>query len=246
MANERLRSTIVAAGKSLGDLADEVGVDPKTIERWITLDRVPHRRNRFAVARALGTSEEYLWPDAARSEAATKGEFVTFYPHRGAVPGNLWFNLATRTVDAIDILVYAGLFLWDGGPDLPTVIRKRAEEGTAVRLLLGNPDSDAVARRGEEEGIDEGMAARIRISLAYLKETTLGTPGLELRLHSTTLYNSIYRFDGDVLVNAHVYGAGAAHNPVMHFRSLPGGRMVRHYLSSFDRVWASAIPFRPA
>jgi hypothetical protein len=60
------------------------------------------------------------------------------------------------------------------------------------------------------------------LSLAYLDEA-IGIPGVELRLHTTTLYNSIYRFDGDMLVNAHAYGSPAAQSPVLHLRHLPGG-----------------------
>jgi hypothetical protein len=83
------------------------------------------------------------------------------------------------------------------------------------------------------------MAARIRLSLVYLQEA-VRAPGVEVRFHGTTLYNSIYRFDDDVLVNAHVYGAPAAHSPVLHLRRLPGGRLVDHYQASFERVWEQA------
>ncbi|MDT3446744.1 MULTISPECIES: hypothetical protein [unclassified Pseudofrankia] len=48
-------------------------------------------------------------------------------------------------------------------------------------------------------------------------------PGVDLRLHTTALYNSIYRFDGHMLVNARVYGAPAAHSPVIHLRETSVG-----------------------
>ena len=115
----------------------------------------------------------------------------------------------------------------------------KAEQGTKVRLALGDPDSDAVRRRGDEEQIGEGLAARVRLSLVYLRDA-VGAPGVELRFHATTLYNSIYRFDDDMLVNAHVYGAPAAHSPVLHLRRLPGGRLFDHYQASFVRVWEQA------
>ena len=35
MANERLRTALLQRGVTPTDLADTVGVDPKTIERWI-------------------------------------------------------------------------------------------------------------------------------------------------------------------------------------------------------------------
>ena len=43
-----------------------------------------------------------------------------------------------------------------------------------------------------------------------------------------------------MLVNAHVYGAPAAHSPVLHLRRLPGGRLFDHYQASFERVWEQA------
>jgi hypothetical protein len=108
--------------------------------------------------------------------------------------------------DRIDVLVFAGLFLPDGYPEIAKLLAAKVEQGTKVRLTLGDPDSDAVRRRGEEERMGDGLAARVRLGLLYLRDA-IGAPGVELRFHATTLYNSIYRFDDDMLVNAHVYGA---------------------------------------
>jgi hypothetical protein len=138
------------------------------------------------------------------------------------VQKDLWMHLIDAAEERIDVLVYAGLFLPDGYPELAKVLVSKAEQGAAIRLALGDPDSDPVRLRGEEEHIGEGRAARVRLSLAYLDEA-IGIPGVELRLHTTTLYNSIYRFDGDMLVNAHAYGSPAAQSPVLHLRHLPGG-----------------------
>ncbi len=126
----------------------------------------------------LRTTEAYLWPevlDDPRVTSTSRVELVSLYPHRGAVPKDLWMQMIETAEERIDVLVYAGLFLPDGHPDLSKVLISRAEQGTAVRLALGDPDSDAVRLRGEEEGIGEGMAARVRLSLAYLHEV-LGHP----------------------------------------------------------------------
>ena len=121
----------------------------------------------------------------------------------------------------------------------PVILVSRAEQGTKVRLALGDPDSEAVRRRGDEERIGDGLAAQVRLSLMYLRGA-VDAPGVELRFHATTLYNSIYRFDDDMLVNAHVYGAPAAHSTVLHLRRVPGGRLFDHYQASFERVWEQA------
>lgn len=51
---------------------------------------------------------------------------------------------------------------------------------------------------------------------------------------SATLYNSVYRYDDETLVNTHLYGFPAAHAPVMHLRRLAGGTLFTSYADSFD------------
>jgi hypothetical protein len=155
------------------------------------------------------------------------------------VSRQLWLALVDQAEDCIDLLAYAGLFLWDSSPDMAARLAEKASQGTRVRLLIGDPESDAVRRRGDEETIGDGLAARIRLTQTYIKDL-VSTHGVELRFHGTTLYNSIYRFDNDLLINTHVYGAPAAHSPVIHLRRLPAGRLFAHYLSSFERVWETA------
>ncbi|MDI3418562.1 XRE family transcriptional regulator [Streptomyces luteolus] len=237
MANDRLRATISASDETIQSVADHVGVDPKSVERWITKDRTPHRGHRWKTASLLGVDEVYLWPTVEKqTEAASTSELVTYYPHRGAVPTGLWSSLIEKATSHVEILVYAGLFLFDSHPDLPDQLAQKAKNGAAVRILLGDPDSQMIRQRGEEEGIGEDLAARARITRRYLEPATT-TPGVDVRLHDTILYNSIYRFDEDVLVNPHVLGAPAGQNPVLHFRYLPGARTFRHYMKSFDYAW---------
>lgn len=85
--------------------------------------------------------------------------------------------------------------------------------------------------------VSAALVAYLATYERYL-EPAVGTPGVEIRLHDTILYNSIYRFGDDVLVNPHVLGAPAGQNPVLHFRYIPGGRTFRHYMRSFDYAWA--------
>jgi hypothetical protein len=63
-------------------------------------------------------------------------------------------------------------------------------------------------------------------------------PGISIRLHSTTLYNSIFWFDDDMLVNTHVYGVPAHFAPTLHLRHLSSGTLFQTYARSFDRVAA--------
>jgi hypothetical protein len=121
------------------------------------------------------------------------------------------------------------------------VLHRKAEDGVRVRLLFGDPGCEAVALRGREEGIGDGMAARIRLTMRCLRPV-FESPGVEIRSHETTLYNSIYRFDDELLVNAHAYGAGAPQSPVLRLRRIAGGQLFDYYMASFERVWESGTP----
>jgi len=242
MANERLRSSIVAAGFSLMDVAERVEVDPKTVERWVAAGRVPRGAHRRRAARLLGRDEYYLWPQAAHERLRTEApddELVQLFPNRGAVSQDLWNGLLADARERVDVLAYAALFLVDNNPDLPVRLQDRSSDGVQVRLCLGDPAADAVQQRGADEGIGDGLRGRIQLQLSYLGDLA-GSPGIEVRLHGTTLYNSIFRFDHEMLVNLHTYGVSAAQSPVLHLHRLGEGRLFEHYAASFERVWESA------
>src|SRR4051794_20588428 len=99
-------------GMGATEVAAAVGVDPKTAERWVA-GRLPHRRHRAAVADLLGQSETYLWPEVPkpRVDDSNGAELVTLYPHRAAVPSELWLELLAKAERQIDVLAYAALFL---------------------------------------------------------------------------------------------------------------------------------------
>jgi hypothetical protein len=248
MANDRLRDALLRNGLTPELVAERVGVDPKTAERWITKGRPPYPKFRHAVAAMVQESESYLWPGAVPAERATRvsqSELVQIYPRRSAVPVELWQRLVDQAVEHVGILVYSGLFLPELQPRLIPALTAKAAAGAKVAILLGDPDCDEVARRGAEEGIGEAMASKIRNVLSFyaaLREV----PGVKVKLHRTTLYNSIYRFDNEMLVNTHLLGFPAAHAPVMHLRRLSGGDLFDSYADSFDRVLAGALPAWPA
>jgi len=248
MPNERLRSSIGAAGLSLADLAERVEVDPKTVERWVGTGRLPMSRLRRRSADVLGRDEAYLWPEAAhqrlRAEAPSE-ELVQLFPTRGAVPQDLWNGLLARAREHVDVLAYSALFMTDGNADLPMILGDRARNGAAVRLCLGAPSAPAVELRGQEEGIGEGLGGRVRLQLSYLAPL-VAENGVEIRLHDTTLYNSIFRFDDEVLVNTHTYGVPAGRSPVVHLHRLDSGRLFDHYLASFEAVWSFSMSMEAA
>jgi transcriptional regulator with XRE-family HTH domain len=242
MANERLRATLLERGLTPAALGEKIGVDYKTVERWVS-GRVPYRRHRYAVAAQLAVDEAYLWPGALSRDqvsAASEGEVLAIYPHRSDVPRDAWQRLFSSAEREIGVLVYAGLFVAEDA-GLQDVLAARARAGVRVRILLGDPASPQVAQRGADEGVADAMAAKIRNALVLCRELR-ETAGAEFRLHQTVLYNSIYRGDDDLLVNTHIYGIPAARAPVWQLRRIAGGEIAVSYLESFERVWDTAVP----
>lgn len=238
VVNERLRRCMLRAGLDTAALAETAQVSTKTVERWLRGEVVPYPRTRYRVAAILQEDESYLWPDAVDQSALAGAELVASYPRRSDVPRQLWTELLRRAERNVDLLAFAGLFLTEEHPDWIPALAARAEAGARVRLLLGDPGGASLAARDGEYKIGGGVAGRVRAVLAYYRPLA-GVA--EVRLHDTPLYNSLYRFDDEMLVNAHVYGILAAFTPVLHLRRVDGAYFST-YLESFERVWGSARP----
>jgi hypothetical protein len=242
MPNDRLRTAMLERGVTPSGLAEALNVDPKSVERWIS-GRTPYRRHRYAVAAQLGVDEAYLWPDALTRDQvanASESEIINIYPHRWTVPSDLWRNFFDNAEHEIGVLVYSGLFISEDA-GIHRIFREKADAGARVRILLGDPDSESVAQRDSDEGIDGSLTAKIKNALVMYRPL-FGIDGIEFRLHRTVLYNSIYRADDQLLVNTHIYGFAASQAPVLHLRRVAGGGMVSTYADSFDNVWDGATP----
>jgi transcriptional regulator with XRE-family HTH domain len=239
--NEPLRRALLRARLREDDVAALLGVDPKTVRRWLN-GRVPYPHNRAAIADLVGADQAELWPDAGGLLAARSRpeEFGTVYPHRWAVPREVWTRLFGSAEREIAILAYSALFLAEDARVLP-ILADKGRVGVTVRIALGDPDGPTVAEHGEEEGISEAMPAKIRNALILYRPLCL-VENIEIRLHQTVLYNSIYRADDQVLINQHTYGIPAARAPIFRLINTGSGEMAALYLDSFERVWASAAP----
>lgn len=238
MSNERIRSALIEAQLSAADLAAKLRVDVKTVERWVSKGRTPHRRTAEQAAAVLKKDPESLWPDLGRGRRRGNQaeDLVALYPTRNDVPAELWLQLLEDASTAVDILVYAGSFLAEANPRWIATIAGRAAEGARIRLAFGDPAGPAVALRGKEEQVGDGMSARVRNTLIYYKPL-VGHDGVAVGLHGATLYNSIFRFDDHMLVNAHIYGGAAFHSPVLHLRRTEASVMFDNYAAGFERVW---------
>lgn len=243
MANDRLRTAMLAAGLDVDEMARKVKVDPKTAGRWISEDdRKPHRGTRRELVKLLGVNEADLWPSLAKDArpAPAESELVYLHPSRMSITGPMWQEWIDGVQKQMDVLVFSGAFLVEQYNLVP-IIRKKAAQGIRFRLLVGNETAPAVIQRAIDEGTPGGLEGRIQLMRRYLS-AVVGIDGVEVRTHGTVLYNSLYRFDDQLLVNGHAHGALAGQSPVMQFKQLSNGQMWQHYMGSFERVWQTAKP----
>lgn len=236
--NERLRRAMLRRGLDVASLADSAEVSTKSVERWLSEKGVPYPRTRYRVAAILQEDESYLWPQAVDKASLSGAELVSTWPRRQDVPKHLWTELLRQAERNVDYLAYAGLFLTEEHPEWIPLLEQKAASGVRVRLLVGDPHGAQLRARDDEKSIGGGVAGRVAAVLAYYRPLA---GRADIRLHDTPLYNSIYRFDDEMIVNSHVYGILAAYTPTMHIRRVDGAYF-NTYLESFERVWASARP----
>ena len=248
LPNERLRAALARDGWTVSAFAEAVEVDPKTVERWITKERTPHRRIAIAAAKQLGEDPLYLWPDLDRRVITddTYGEILTVYTERSAVP-KLAMALpapgraAERGHPRLRRAAPARSASLVGQGDPEEMRRRRTRAHSHLVTLTARKS----ARAGRKKGVGEGLAARIRYALAWHRPI-FESPDLSIALHSTVLYNSILRFDDQMLVNPHIYSIPAFRAPVLHLRRIQGGPLFDTYVECFENVWAQARQFDPA
>lgn len=227
------------AGMTPMALARTVGVDAKSVARWVAEDRMPYPVTRVKVAGVLGQEETFLWPallEYGDACAVAAAEVDRVWPTRSAISSEVWHALFTKASKQLDILVYAGAFLIET-LDLADVLTWKASSGTQIRVLVGDPRSAAVHTRAAELSLD-WLPQRCQSTLDYLRRHRVD--GVGLRQHGATHYVSIFRFDDLLLANTHAHGEWACHSPVLHLRRSSSGRLFDFYRRSFERVWDTA------
>ncbi|GAB2481357.1 XRE family transcriptional regulator [Nocardiopsis aegyptia] len=238
--NAALRKALAASQLTETDVAAHIGVDPKTVRRWLAGQR-PYPRHRWAVAELLQVEEDSLWPEnsQAQEENTPLSEHACrVYAHRWEVPREVWYELFSSAEQEIGILVYSSLFLADDAGILE-LLEARAREGVNIRILLGDPGAQEVRQRGNDEEIGDALPARARNALMLFRPL-LDIDGVDVRTHSTVLYNSVYLTDKRILVNQHVYGLPAAKSPVVEIDRSLSPDMAETYVQSFELAWQTA------
>ncbi|MFE9558907.1 helix-turn-helix domain-containing protein [Streptomyces sp. NPDC006703] len=217
---------MVAANITMEGLAHRLGIDPKSVERWITTDRIPHARNVHAVATALRVDPYYLWPmldERHRSSVSPRDELMACYPSRGAVPPGLWRGTLDQATSVIDLAVSNLIFLSDAVFDLHALVTAKLEAGVRVRIATPATSPE------QQVGLMDVFA-----SLA-------GVPGLRLVTHPA-LRADLYRADDELLVTTPVDGLTPSLAPVLHLRRVGPAPLTMGYLTALDHIFETATP----
>lgn len=234
--NETFCRALLQAGLTEEDIASRLGVDPKTVRRWIEGRALPYRRHRWAVAALLDTAETDLWPEL-RSAQPRPAEVVAVYPHLGTVPREVWLRLfgsAKRNISLLDHLE-SPLARDDR---IIAALAERARAGAAIRICLADPVAWSAAGQ-QETGPPEADVGGVQERYAPLRDSGEA----EIRLHQGVLYSFMYRADDQVLVAQRVYGVPALDGPVVHLQQAAGGDMFEAHADSFERTWVEARPW---
>src|SRR5260370_27040484 len=110
--------------------------------------------------------EGYLWPGEVDHAGLKGAELIATYPRRADVPGPLWIDLLRQASRNVDVLAFAGLFLTEDHPGWVPLLGERAEAGSRLRLLLGDPAGAQLAAPDLENKIGGGGAGRVTAGLS--------------------------------------------------------------------------------
>ncbi|AIQ34695.1 hypothetical protein R50345_08770 [Paenibacillus sp. FSL R5-0345] len=172
-------------------------------------------------------------------DRSSKTGLSAVWKHRAELHTNSWIDKIKSSHESIEFLGFAMAFLPEF-PEFSDLLKKKANEGCKIRILLGDPNSDAVKNRNIEES-DEGLiSSRIETSIRRLR-SICDLDNVEIRLHQTPLYCSLYRFDDEMNVTPHLYGLRGSAAPLFCFNKIPDG-LFMSYEKHFQDVWEISVP----
>jgi len=119
--NAVLREAVYTSGLEIPDLARRIGVDRKTVDRWISTGRVPHPKQRWMACEILGYDENELWPQLAEVNSpgesgedndvingAVISRALSDLPEFGIEESSASALVSTSTSEAVKLITSAG------------------------------------------------------------------------------------------------------------------------------------------
>jgi len=236
--NAALEAAMRERGFTVENLAQAADVDAKTVWRLKKGETLaPQQANAEALAKALRSTPEALWPDrfAPPAPRSPDSRTVTMWDERADIPKAVWSKHFASAHRHLDVLVYGGTFLFDSVPRFLPALHAAINAGVQVRVAVGDPHSHAVRQRGDEEQIGHSLASRCELTLAHLTPLREAT-GEHVRVHDTPLYASLFRVDDTMIANHHIYGSPASENPAFLLHRAEAPHLFDGYITSFDTI----------
>jgi transcriptional regulator with XRE-family HTH domain len=252
MSNDQLRSALAKAGLDVAELADQAGVDAKTAGRWLG-GRVPHARYRTKVAHILNIDTDILWPNAAPTalQRDDRREIVAAYAHANHIDVPDWRTLLTQASEQIELL---GVTLIEiaATPGITDLLKAKAAAGCQVRILIAHPESvwntSLAHQYGQAEMDREGMTQldhQLDEARHHL-EPLAGHDGIDLRAHWSEPYNTILRFDDQMLIRLHLYAVPGTQTPLLHLQRRDHDGLFEQFAGHLDTIHHEASePIQP-
>jgi hypothetical protein len=165
-------------------------------------------------------------------------EIVGTYPYRSRFPAEKWWELFSNATKQIDLLGYTLYFLPLEHPGLIDLLRKKCESGCVVRAAIADPDSPHVAYRDSEEKTPITLVVRINSTLQQFAPLA-DCENFHLRYQDIPLYNSIFRFDDQMLVTPHLFATPGSAAPLLHLRRGGAEGLFPRFADHFESVWTT-------
>ncbi|MGP3685575.1 XRE family transcriptional regulator [Streptomyces sp. IBSNAI002] len=183
-----------------------------------------------------------------RVKTGSDRELVQSYRYRSSAPSTIWATLANEASREILLGGYTNYFFWTNVPDFGGLLRRKAEAGCRVRVLIGRPGSEVTRNREVVEAAALTVPTRNRITLEHV--AALGAlEGFEARYSAPEdavnhISLSVFRFDDDALVTPHLARVIGHDSPMMHLRRQGDGGMFDRFRDHGEELWDRGEPVR--
>jgi DNA-binding transcriptional regulator YdaS (Cro superfamily) len=240
MADSNLKITLQHAELTTEQFADIIGVDPKTVQRWVA-GRTPYPRHRTTIARALDRTEHELWPHdvPAPAAAADNGASVlTDDPTAGgSAPGQVVGEVIGSWGQSSD-------------PGSPPLMKFVARARARIDILDAN--SGAINAAGLipaiQEAADAGCTLRVihnsgSDSAQESRELLPGVADDAVRVSDAPSAHALVRADDEMLVLLALAGTGGS-PPLLHLRRQSDHGIFERLVTHFEAHWDQAATAR--
>lgn len=133
-------------------------------------------------------------------------------------------------------------FLFELLPDASDLIVDKCRNGAGVRLAFADPECAHVAERDALEQMQGTLPGRIRNALSTLGPLA-EAPSCRIGLHTTHLYNSVFRFDDLMIVTPYLVRARGYQHPALCLRKLSPYGMFASFEDQVEQIWETGTPY---